>query len=656
MFSGLVQAKDHYRKDFSKPQNEIGSVVGIGQSDYEHLKQIVGDRGGHKAEESHRVRAPAPMAAIAANYGLVPTIRKRSDGDESPSARLLSPKARTPAPQSPTAKSEIGGLLRGDDTTEPPDSPDSPTGKPPGGLAGMLGKAKAAEGGDAAAVPTTPPLDDGGVPFEIKTRRQRLYEDRLAQISDYAGRKRFIDFCTEFLDVVRSGDFTKSVRMLDTIQQVDRARDESSPGGRTFFQQTRLLNNQEKNYKTYDDALFEVVNYIDPRNQFTALLWACMHDNHRIADLLLTVKADPQVQHPLKKCVIWNRPRCAEVLIRHGADKLQRDEKGKIPFEYLGSKRIQNLGLGGSMVTGNSAKNKRLEARVFDLASQKAAEKNLFLDDDHVFMKELLKPTEEDFIFMEKKQREAELRPVKLWAGCLEETSFVQDLTEPPHFFVITADKAVDVQNSTGGRAFKAMPGTIWQQLAIEPVPGEPLQHWIKISNGLHPSSAQLAGNTNASYPTSGWVLWDRRQWHHEATRLGISGTGKSSKTLHKEMSMAMVNMNLASAQQSDAWRSVPAMMPIQIFNSTYRKIVTPKGAVPIKARSGPTLANCCIVHGPPYKFGENVLCSGQIVLDGGWVFYQVKTRNYGSIGHEKPGSGWICARAKDYVTVVLKT
>ena len=29
---------------------------------------------------------------------------------------------------------------------------------------------------------------------------------------------------------------------------------------------------------------------------------------------------------------------CAEVLIRHGADKLQRDEKGRIPYDYIGMK------------------------------------------------------------------------------------------------------------------------------------------------------------------------------------------------------------------------------------------------------------------------------------------------------------------------------
>ena len=70
-------------------------------------------------------------------------------------------------------------------------------------------------------------------------------------------------------------------------------------------------------------------------NSFTLLQASVTHDNDKLCDLLLLLKANPAVQHPLKKCVIWTRPKCCEVLIRHGADRLLQDEHGKIPFDYL---------------------------------------------------------------------------------------------------------------------------------------------------------------------------------------------------------------------------------------------------------------------------------------------------------------------------------
>lgn len=74
----IAVTKDHYRKDFSKPDNEVGTVSGMGRDDFEHLKSMMGDRGGHKAENSHRVRAPGPMAAMAPQFGLVQSMRKGS--------------------------------------------------------------------------------------------------------------------------------------------------------------------------------------------------------------------------------------------------------------------------------------------------------------------------------------------------------------------------------------------------------------------------------------------------------------------------------------------------------------------------------------------------------------------------------------------------
>eukprot|EP00392_Amoebophrya_sp_AT5.2_P000587 g588.t1 len=359
---------------------------------------------------------------------------------------------------------------------------------------------------------------------------------------------------------------------------------------------------------------------------------------------------------------------CAEVLIRHGADKLQRDEKGRIPYDYIGMKNSDYIwnakgtdpaaekdqgpddqgGKSKADFVKKTSTQQKLAAKVFDVETQRAAEKKAFLEDDETFMRELLKPTEEDYVFLRKKQRENELKPVQLWASSLEETCFVQDLAQPPFFFAVTAERAVILKGGNSpsefnGQIVKATPGQIWQQIGMEPVYGEPLCHWVQLTNGMP--------------GVKGWTLWDRRKWHHEATRLGIhTGDKNSSKTLHKEMSMAFVNMTLASAQQQDAWKSVADLMPVQIFNSALRRIVQPRSAVPLRARSGPTLADCCIVPGPPFKVGESVLCAGQVVLDGGWVFYQVKRRHYGELSREKPGNGWLCARAKDYVSVVLKT
>ncbi|CAD7963838.1 unnamed protein product [Amoebophrya sp. A120] len=713
----IAATKDHHRKDFSRPDNEVGTTTGMGREDYEHLKSMMGDRGGHRAEESHRVRAPGPMAAMAPNFGLVQTMR-RGPGLSAPVA-VSSPSAVSPE-TSPTAAKAAGPAPPETEPGKPPSMVDSASVPALQRVDSAIAGIQQQTGVDLAAAqvalpqkpPAEPPSPEGPAtaeeatadkPFEVKTRRQRLYEEKQKQISDFATRKRFVDFCVEFLDTVRGGEFNKCVRILDTIQQVDRVRDPEAPGGRTFFMQTRMLSNNEKSFHTYDDTLFEVVNYVDPRNNFTPLLWACMHDDHRIADLLLTCKANPQVQHPLKKCVIWNRPMCAEVLVRHGADKLQRDETGKIPFDYIGVKKTESIwnkydktfflmsgvvsgacsspwfcslcfsgcntveqahkcnstedaeGTGSEagspqkIQTAGKNSKKKLAAKVFDTATQKAAEKQSFLEDDQTFMRELLKPTEEDYVFLRKKQQENELKPIQLWASSLEETAFVQDLTQPPLFFAITADSSVTLREqpgfehaTSGGNVVKAAPGTMWQQIGIEPVYGEPLCHWVCLSNGMP--------------GVKGWTLWDRRAWHHEATRLGIhTGDKNSSKTLHKEMSLAFVNMTLASAQQSDAWKSVPDLMPIQIFNSMIRKIVQPKSAVPLRARSGPTLADCCIVTGPAFKVGESVLCAGQIVLDGGWVFYQVKRRHYGELNRECNGNGWLCARAKDYVTVVLK-
>merc|ERR1712150_332960 len=110
-----------------------------------------------------------------------------------------------------------------------------------------------------------------------------------------------------------------------------------------------------------------------------------------------------------------------------------------------------------------------------------------------------------------------------------------------------------------------------------------------------------------------------------------------------------MVRSSLALVQDGDCWRKMPVIAPIQVFNSTIRKVVTARSAVPMRARSGPSLSLNCLVSALPYKLGEQVMCCGQIVLDGGWVFYQVKRRYYGNPKIERDAHGWLCTRDKDY-------
>merc|ERR1711862_828535 len=116
-------------------------------------------------------------------------------------------------------------------------------------------------------------------------------------------------------------------------------------------------------------------------------------------------------------------------------------------------------------------------------------------------MQELLKPTEEDFRFLLRKKQQSQLVAVGLWACALEDISFVQDVTKPPAYFVITSDVFLTLRRPGGG-VVRAAPGTIWQQLAMEEVPNEPQCFWVHLSNGLHESSI-------SKDPVSGWIFWD---------------------------------------------------------------------------------------------------------------------------------------------------
>ena len=115
-----------------------------------------------------------------------------------------------------------------------------------------------------------------------------------------------------------------------------------------------------------------------------------------------------------------------------------------------------------------------------------------------------------------------------------------------------------------------------------------------------------------------------------------------------------MVNTSLQIAQDADAWEKMPVVAPVQVFDSTIRRVVQVKSTVPIKPRSGPTLSKNCELSRLPYKMGESILAAAQIVIDGGWVFYHVRKRNYG-LPTEKEDCGWLSARSRNYVTTVLK-
>lgn len=132
------------------------------------------------------------------------------------------------------------------------------------------------------------------------------------------------------------------------------------------------------------------------------------------------------------------------------------------------------------------------------------------LDDDMIFMQEVLKPTEEDFRFLLRKKQQAQIVSVGLWACGLEQISFVQDVTKPPTYFVITSDATQILRKSTGG-VVKAAPGTIWQQIALEEVPGEPQCFWVGCLNSCPVVSLRPAawhrGTFRERRHTSGGVV-----------------------------------------------------------------------------------------------------------------------------------------------------
>lgn len=229
-----------------------------------------------------------------------------------------------------------------------------------------------------------------------------------------------------------------------------------------------------------------------------------------------------------------------------------------------------------------------------------------------------------------------------LWCSSLEPFNFRQDLKVPPKFFMVTSDSPVILHDDDGrdlGR--RALPGTFWQCLRIESVPGEPLVNRVRLSNGCQRNGAL---NLNVS----GWVLWDRRRWKRSADRLGLS-VGADSKRADRELAIAMVPDSLHLNQEVDAWLTLPLITPIQHYDSEMRNVVQIISSIPVAALSGPTLANCCAVRGRPYGMGERVLAMGRVILDGGWIFYQSKWRHHGQSTEQVPGSGWLPARNRSY-------
>ena len=136
--------------------------------------------------------------------------------------------------------------------------------------------------------------------------------------------------------------------------------------------------------------------------------------------------------------------------------------------------------------------------------------------------------------------------------------------------------------------------------------------------------------------------------------RLGLT-PGHKSRSLEKEMGLSLVKSFLAVVQDSDAWGHMPAIAPLQVFDSSVRRIVTARSATPLRARSGPTLSALAMISAAPYKIGEQIMTGGIVVIDGGWVFFMVRKRHYGNLEREGEAHGWLCTRARNYATITLK-
>lgn len=152
----------------------------------------------------------------------------------------------------------------------------------------------------------------------------------------------------------------------------------------------------------YIDIVFEMVNFADPRNRFPPLVWAVLQNDSNLADLLLTCGANIEISNPLKKAVVWRRIRCAEVLIRHGADRLQRDSEGRIPFEYVFQKQ-----------RSPTDENEPLSVRVQRVVrSCPTTDAGIVLEDDLAFLGELTKPTGEELKNMKQAEETTRTPPI----------------------------------------------------------------------------------------------------------------------------------------------------------------------------------------------------------------------------------------------------
>ena len=120
-------------------------------------------------------------------------------------------------------------------------------------------------------------------------------------------------------------------------------------------------------------------------------------------------------------------------------------------------------------------------------------------------------------------------------------------------------------------------------------------------------------------------------------------------------MGLSLVKSSLAVVQDEDAWGHMPAIAPLQVFDSSVRRTVTARSATPLRARSGPTLSDLAMVSAGSYKIGEQIMTGGIVVIDGGWVFYMVNKRHYGNAELEGVAHGWLCTRARNYATITLK-
>lgn len=247
----------------------------------------------------------------------------------------------------------------------------------------------------------------------------------------------------------------------------------------------------------------------------------------------------------------------------------------------------------------------------------------------------------------EKEETMAEtIRDVTLWNASFEDVIFLQEAKQVPTYFVITSDHSVKLRNRKTGASLNALPGSMWKCVGIESVVNEPLCFSVELSNSLYCKG--VGGNT-----VSGWVFWDRRPWVKEVERLGLI-PGKESKTRKREFATAMVRTSLQTAQDANVWSKMPIVAPVHYFDSTVRNIAIVKSCVPLRPRSGPTWAECAKLSAAPYKIGESVLTRGKMILDGGWTFYQIKKRHYGT-EQEAEAHGWFCTHEKDYVTKTLK-